>query len=104
MVLPAFDTHAYVKTLKSAGFTEQQAEAQAELNAKILSELVTEKLATKDDIAELRRETKDDITRLEQQIVELRHSIKSYGVGITILGIFIVIINFIHLFIPAFHV
>jgi hypothetical protein len=93
MLLPAFDTHAYVKTLKSVGFTEQQAEVQAELNSKILSELVTEKLATKDDIGELRL-----------SIMELRNSAKSYGIGIGILGIFITIINFIHVFIPTFHV
>ena len=97
MVLPAFDTHAYVKTLKSVGFTEQQAEAQAELNSKILFELVTEKLATKDDFAEFKQAVNDNIA-------ELKHSIKSYGIGIVLLGIFITIVNFIHVFIPTFHV
>ena len=31
MALPAFDTHAYIKRLKLAGFTDEQAEAQSEL-------------------------------------------------------------------------
>jgi hypothetical protein len=36
MAFPAFDTHAYVKRLKSVGFNEEQAEAQAELQAEVL--------------------------------------------------------------------
>ena len=44
-----FDTYAYVKKLKSVGFTEEQAAAQAEA----LKELVDEKLATKRDLKEL---------------------------------------------------
>ena len=39
----AFDTHAYVKKLKAVGFTEDQAEAQAEA----IAELVEERLVTK---------------------------------------------------------
>ncbi|MBF0566553.1 MAG: DUF1640 domain-containing protein [Nitrospirae bacterium] len=44
-----FDTHAYVKKLKAAGFTEEQAEIQAET----LSEIVEERLTTKRDLKEL---------------------------------------------------
>ena len=65
MSLPAFDAHAYVKRLVSAGFNEKQAEAQAELQAQVLSTLVTEKLATKNDILRLENATKEDISRLE---------------------------------------
>ncbi len=36
MGLPAFDTHAYVKRLKLAGFTDKQAEAQSDLQAEVL--------------------------------------------------------------------
>ncbi|MEO5329537.1 MAG: hypothetical protein H7829_15005 [Magnetococcus sp. THC-1_WYH] len=46
MTTITFDTLKYVKTLKAAGFDEQQAEAlaeaQAEVNEKSLSSLVTE--------------------------------------------------------------
>lgn len=58
MSLPAFDTHAYVKRLQQAGFDEKQAEAQAELQSQVLSALVTEKLATKEDIIRLEGELK----------------------------------------------
>ena len=64
MALPAFDTHAYVKRLKAAGFNEAQAEAQADLQSEVLSTLVTEKLATKDDI----KEVKDDIKELRNEL------------------------------------
>lgn len=44
-----FDTLAYSKKLKEAGFTAQQAEALAETQA----ELIDEQLATKRDLREL---------------------------------------------------
>jgi hypothetical protein len=52
--LLAFDTLAYSKKLIASGFSVTQAETQAELQSEILSSLVTEKLATKDDIALLK--------------------------------------------------
>ncbi len=48
----AFDTLAYAKKLKTAGFSEQQAEVQAEA----LVALVEERLATKKDVADLKRD------------------------------------------------
>ncbi len=45
----AFDTLAYAKKLKAAGFNEAQAEALAQAQA----ELVDERLATKQDLKEL---------------------------------------------------
>ncbi len=48
----AFDTLAYAKKLKIAGFSEQQAEVQAEA----LVALVEERLATKKDVADLKRD------------------------------------------------
>jgi len=44
-----FDIHVYVKRLKAVGFTEEQAEVQTE----IISALIDEKLATKQDLKEL---------------------------------------------------
>jgi hypothetical protein len=80
--LPAFDTHAYVKRLKLAGFSDAQAEAQSDLQAEVLSSLVTEKLTTKDDllhtqitlkqeIAALSAETKQEFIRQASKIHEL---------------------------------
>ncbi len=54
----------YVKRLRAAGYNEEQAEAQAELQSQVLSSLVTEKLATKDDLAQVERGLKQDIVRL----------------------------------------
>lgn len=44
-----FNTLEYAKRLESAGFTRQQAEAQAN----IMTEIVDEKMATKQDLREL---------------------------------------------------
>ena len=56
MTTLTFDTLAYVKTLREAGFEERQAEAQATALATVL----------KSGAAELA--TKDDLTRLESKI------------------------------------
>ena len=41
-----FDTHAYVKKLKAVGVTEEQAEVQAQA----ITDLVNDRLATKEDL------------------------------------------------------
>ena len=53
-----FDTHAYVKRLKAAGVPE----AQAEVHAEAIAELVNEQLATKRDLRELELRLKHDLT------------------------------------------
>ena len=55
-----FDTHAFVKKLTAAGVSE----AQAEVHAEALGELVIERLATRDDIAAL----KDELRALEERL------------------------------------
>ena len=55
MATVTFDTLAYAKKLKAAGFTEQQAEVQAQAFA----EIIEERLATKQDIELLRRDMKE---------------------------------------------
>lgn len=56
-----FDTHAYVKKLQAAGFTEAQAEVQAEA----IAELVNEQLATKRDLKDLETTLQRDLAELE---------------------------------------
>ena len=56
----ALDTHAYIKKLEAAGFTEQQAEVLAETQA----DLLTNQLATKSDIETVQRGMKELETRL----------------------------------------
>lgn len=54
----AFDTLAYAKKLKQVGFTEEQAEVQAEA----LASLINDTLATKRDLTELEIRLKHDLT------------------------------------------
>ena len=68
----AFDTLAYAKKLKGTGFTEAQAEVQAEALAKI----VDERLATKQDILDLRRDMKELEVSLKRDMKELEVSLK----------------------------
>jgi hypothetical protein len=56
----AFDTLAYARRLKGAGFTEEQAEVQAEA----LAAVVLETVATKQDLRELAMATKQDLREL----------------------------------------
>jgi len=67
-----FDTLSYAKKLKAAGFTEEQAEVQAEA----LAEIVDERLATKQDILELKRDIKELETTLKRDMKELETTFK----------------------------
>jgi dsDNA-specific endonuclease/ATPase MutS2 len=81
----AFDTLAFANRLRASGMEQKQAEAQAEAQAGLLSDMVNNKLATKDDvkreISELRHELKSDIAELRHElksdIAELRHEVKT---------------------------
>ena len=65
MTTITFDTLKFVKTLKSAGFEEKQAEALAEAQTEVFEKNLDE-LATKRDLKELEQSTKLDIKELEQ--------------------------------------
>ena len=79
-----FDTHKFVKHLTENGFTERQAEALAEEQVNLLnSNLATKadiadvkrdienlRLATKADIESLRQETKADMANLRAELVK----------------------------------
>jgi len=80
-----FDTLQYAKKLREAGFTEQQAEVQAEA----MAELVDDKLATKRDMLELKLELKRDIEALR---VELKRDMKDLEYRLTIkMGSFLIV-------------
>lgn len=68
----AFDTLAYARRLESAGFSRAQAEALAEEQAK----LIDDRLATKNDIAELSANLERGLAAvradLERGLAELR--------------------------------
>ncbi|MBF0145796.1 MAG: hypothetical protein HQL84_08145 [Magnetococcales bacterium] len=60
----AFDTYAYVRKLRDAGLTEQQAVIQAEA----LVSLIEERLATKKDLAEVEASLKRDIEKIRSDL------------------------------------
>jgi long-subunit acyl-CoA synthetase (AMP-forming) len=74
----AFDTLQYAKRLKQAGFTEEQAEIQAEA----LSELIDDRLATKLDLKELERQMRLEIGEVKVEIKELERAMKLDTKGI----------------------
>lgn len=67
-----FDTHAFVKKLTEAGFTERQAEVQADT----LAAIIDDKMATKRDLKELEVALKELEVALKRDIEEFKGSIK----------------------------
>ena len=61
-----FDTFENVKRLKAVGFTEEQAAEQT----KIISELIENRLATKQDIESLKRDMGERIAVSEAKIIK----------------------------------
>ncbi|MGQ0591991.1 MAG: hypothetical protein ACT4QB_04875 [Gammaproteobacteria bacterium] len=81
----AFDTLKFAKRLKEAGFTEQQAEALAAAEA----EFIEQNLATKRDIADLKRELE---VKIEQIRSDLARDMKDLEYRMTIkLGAMLVV-------------
>ena len=82
MAATTFDTLYYAKKLREAGFTEQQAEAQAEA----LRAVVDENLATKYDIELVRRDVKELEVALRNDLkgseVALRNDLKGSEVAL----------------------
>lgn len=56
--IAVFDTLAFANKLKAAGVESKAADVQSEATSEILSTLVENKIATKDDIKDLRYELK----------------------------------------------
>jgi chromosome segregation ATPase len=73
MIMPqyAFDTLEYAKELEEAGMEPKIAEAQAKAQVKILSNLLDYKVATKDDLKELKGEIKDLGIKVNSRIDQL---------------------------------
>lgn len=90
MINNAFDTLAYAKKLKEAGFTEQQAEVQAEaLRAVIDANLATKHdiALVQQDIALVRREIKELETTLRHEMNELESRITLRLGGLIVAGV-----------------
>ncbi|MBF0133492.1 MAG: DUF1640 domain-containing protein [Magnetococcales bacterium] len=74
----AFDTLAYAKRLKAAGVPEAQAEVQAET----IVDLMEERLATKLDIDVVRRDMKEIEAGLKRDIENVRRDMKEMETGL----------------------
>jgi hypothetical protein len=90
MTALTFDTHAYVKRLRDAGFTEVQAEAQATALVEALKGSVAD-LATKADLKELE-------LRIDARLEALKVDILKWVIGIFIaqIGIFAALGKLLH--------
>ena len=64
MATITFDTLAFVKRLKNAGFDEAQAEALSEAQKESLTEILDTTLATKSDIVRLEKEIASSKTEI----------------------------------------
>lgn len=61
-----FDTLAYSKKFIAAGFTQQQAEAQAQA----LAEIIDDQLATKQDLKEMELAFKSNMAEMKTDIIK----------------------------------
>lgn len=66
-----FDTLTYAKRLKAVGFTEEQAEVQAE----VLRGVIEGDIASKRDIEDLKQATQHDIADLKHDIAGLKQDL-----------------------------
>lgn len=78
MTTITFDTHVFVKKLKSVGFTEEQAEVFAEQQAR----LIEDKLATKNDLVELESNLRRDMKELEYRIIIKLGGLIAFSIGV----------------------
>ena len=75
-----FDTLAYAKRLRDAGFTEEQSEVQAEA----LWEVVDHNLATKQGLKELENPSHQEIVLVRDEIELLRRDMRAMESRITL--------------------
>lgn len=74
MTTITFDTLAYSENMQKAGFTREQADAMAKMNAEAFRDMVdTQQLATKQDLLSVKHE-------LENRISETKHDILKWMV------------------------
>ena len=89
----AFDTHKYVKRLTAVGMPEKQAEVIADEQRA----LIKDQLATKQDIAEVKRDIKalEAAMQLKFKELEQRLTIRLGGMMITGFGVIAALIKFL---------
>ena len=83
-MISSLDTHESVKSLTAAGFTDAQAEALTAVLKRAV-DIDLSNLATKADLADLRRELSAEASDLRREIAQLQLRLIKWvvGVGIT---------------------
>ena len=83
MAITALDTHQTVKDLTAAGFTDAQAEALTQALRQV-QQIDLSDLATKADVADLRREmaSKIDLENVRREMAEIKAELIKWVVGI----------------------
>ena len=81
MTTVTFDTHAYVRKLKSVGFTEEQAAVQAEVLFSVFEKNLSD-LATRRDLKELELATKLEIEKVRKELAESKTDIIKWVLGV----------------------
>ncbi len=79
----AFDTLAYAKRLREAGFSEEQAEGQAQA----LAAAMTDTLATKQDLRELELRIESRFAELDASLADLERRVTVRLGGMIVAGI-----------------
>ena len=89
MATITFDTLAFVKRLKAAGFNENQAEALSEAQKDSFAEIIEDRLATKKDLNEMEITLKTAINRVEKNISEVKaeQNLVKWMMGFVLAGI-----------------
>ena len=97
MTTITFDTLAYVKTLRGAGFTEPQAEAQASALATVLKS-GTDELATKQDIRDVRQDMREMELRIDARLEAMKSELLKWVIGLFLAqaGLFAALVKILH--------
>jgi len=97
MSLLSFDPFQYAERLTKTGLDSETAKEIASAQMEVIRQLMEEKLATKDDLRELKSELKQDLLMLKVELLE-KCATKSemrwlFGIATTIL---VLAIKFLH--------
>lgn len=87
MMVATFDTFHYIKKLKEAGISEQQAEIQVEMIEELIGN-IDSNTATKNDLELLRRDIAKDLVNLKNALI-----IKVGGMLVVAVGVLAAIIK-----------
>ncbi len=87
-----FDTLKFANRLKAAGVKPEIAEAHAEAEAEVFTDTLTNQVATKHDLIELKLELKSEMKELRNELI-----IKLGGITVAVGGLLGVLLTIFHI-------